>query len=177
MEAKHRIRSFIPYFLFTFLALLALIAAVCCLIFVPTFSISISLFYLFISISFILVFFGGGSEIINVKIDSKSIVLRYLYGIGYNRYSFSGIVGFKSLILDSRKGEHLYLLIKTRSNRVIGINGFFISNIDEIERELSKIVTYDSSIKEPIVNLRDKLFLLVTILFLICFLWFIISLI
>jgi hypothetical protein len=176
MNAKHRIRSFIPYILFTLFSFWALIVAVCCLIFIPTFSISISLFYLFISLSFLLMFFGGGLEIINVRIKSKFLILRCIYGLGYNKYAYSEIVGFKSLIRKNKKGEFTCILIKTSSEKVIEINGFFISNISEIENELSKIVYYDNSIIEPIFNLKDKLFLSVTIFFLICFLCFIISL-
>ena len=176
MKTKCKVLTLIPYLLFALLSLIALVIAGCSLIFVTPFLTSISLFFLFLSLSFLLMFFGGGLEITNVKVNREGLVLKQVFGLRSNEYSFAEITGFKSTILKNEKGEYHYLLIRTNSERVIEINGFFISNISEIENELTKTLRYDSLIKEPIINLKDKLFIIFTILFTICFLWFIISL-
>lgn len=176
MKTKCNVLSLIPYFLFILLAFIALVIAGCSLIFVTSFLTSMSLFFLFLSMSFLLMFFGGGLEITNVKVNSDGLVFRQIFGLRSNQYSFSEITGFKSAILKNKNGEYTYLLIRTNTEKVIEISGAFISNISEVENELTKTLRYDSLIKEPIINLKDKLFIIFTILFMICFLWFIISL-
>ena len=169
-------RTLLISLLFTLLSLIFLIIAGWCFIFIPTFSFSISLFFLFLSVSILLVLFGGGLDLKYIKICEDKLIFRQVFGLGYHKYTFPEIFGFKTTILKNKKREYLQLLIKTSSERVLEINGFSISNISEIERELNKIVRYDSSIKEPIINLKDKLFILFIIFILICFSWFLISL-
>jgi len=67
------------------------------------------------------------------------------------------------------------LLLKTNAENIIEINGFLISNITEIEMEIKKTVRFDNSIKEPIINLKDKLFILLIIFLIIGFFCFLIS--
>jgi len=158
METKYKMQTLLISLIFTLLSLIFLIIAGCCFIFVTSFSFSISLFFLFLSISFLFVLYGGGLEIKYIKICEEKLIFKQIFGLGYRKYAFSEIFGFKTAILKNKKREYPQLLIKTRSERVLEINGFSISNISEIEKELNKTVRYDSSIKEPIINLKDKLF-------------------
>ena len=176
MNTKYKVLPQLPYLIFTLLSFVFLILACWCLIFVPSFSISISHFFLFLSISILLAFFGSGQEIKYVEIVAGKLNIRHILGFAHSKYPISEIVGFKTAILKKKKGECLQLLIKISNDRVIEINGFLISNIIEIEREIKNNIPYDNSIQEPIVNIKDQLFISFTVSLLISFLWFIISL-
>ena len=111
-----------------------------------------------------------------MKICKNKLVFKQILGLSHHEYTFNNIIGYKTAILKNKNGECLQLLIKTNAEKIIEFNGFLISNIKEIEKEIKKTVRYDNSIKEPIINLKDKLLILLTIFLLICFLCFIISL-
>jgi len=176
MKTKYKVLSLLSCLLFTLLSFAFIILACWCLFFNTSFSISISLFFLFLSISILFVIFGGGLEIKFVEIGDDKLIFTHILGFSYKKYAFSEIVGFKTAFLKNKKRENLKLLIKTSSERVIEINGSLILNICEIERELKETFCNDNSIKEPIINIKDKLFIVFTICILICFLGFTISL-
>jgi len=118
----------------------------------------------------------GGLEVKLIEIKKKNIVFKQIFGIIYYKYSFTEIIGFKVNTLHKKNNkEYLQLLIRTTYDKVIEINGILISNISEIEKELKKVVRYDNSIKEPIINLKVKAIILTLICSLICFLWLLIS--
>lgn len=157
------------------MSLVSFTIAFCCIILISSFSISISLFFLCLSISALFLTFGG-LEIKFIKICRSKLVFKQIFGLIYQKYDFAEIIGFKSNILQNKKnGEYLQLLIKTSKNKVIEINGLLISNISEIEKEIEKIVQFDNSINEPILDLKEKVIIFFMICFIICFLCFLIS--
>jgi hypothetical protein len=117
-----------------------------------------------------------GQEIKHLKIYKNKLVFNQVLGLSHHEYAFTDIIGYKTAILKDKNGEHIQLLIKTNAEKIIEFNGFLISNINEIAKEIRKTVRFDNSIKEPIINLKDKLFILLIVSLLICFLGFIISL-
>lgn len=175
MKTKYKTVPFLLYLLFTFMSFVFFIAACYCLTSITCFSISISLFFLFLSITIFLIMISG-QEIKHMKICKNKLVFNQVLGLSHQEYAFTNIIGYKTAILKNKNGECLQLLIKTNAEKIIEFNGFLISNINEIAKEIKKTVRYDNSIKEPIINLKDKLFILLTIFLLICFLCFIISL-
>jgi len=175
METKYKIAPLLLYLLFIFMSVVSFAIACYCLIFVTAFSISISLFFLFMSITIFFVMIWG-QEIKHLKIHKNKIVFKQILGFSNHEYSYTDIIGYKSTLLKNRKGDCLQILIRTNAEKVIEFNGLLISNIKEIELEIKKTVQYDNSIKEPIINIKDKLFILLTLFFLICFLCFIGSL-
>jgi hypothetical protein len=175
MNTKYKTAPLLLYLLFTFMSFVFIITAIYCLTSIARFSISISLFFLFLSMTIFLIMIWG-QEIKYMKICKNKLVLKQILGLSHHEYAFTEIIGYNTAILKNKNGEWLQLLIKTNAEKVIEFNGFLISNIVEIEKEIKKTVRYDNSIKEPIINLKDKLFISLTIFLLICFVSFIISL-
>jgi len=174
MKTKYKIRPLLVYILLTIMAFFSFAIAFYCLIFIVSLSISISLFFLCLSITTLFLIFGG-LKIKSIKISESKIVLKQIFGLIYHKYAFAEIIGFKSNILINKNGKHLQLLIKTNTDKVIEINELLISNICEIEKEIKKTVRFDNSINEPIIDFKDKALILFTICFIICFIWFLIS--
>jgi hypothetical protein len=175
MKTKYKTAPLLLYLLFTFMSFVFFITAFYCLTSIACFSISISLFFLFLSITIFLIMIWG-QEIKHMKICKNKLVLKQILGFSHHEYAFTDIIGYKTAILKNKNGECLQLLIKTNAEKIIEFNGFLISNINEISKEIKKTVRFDNSINEPIVNFKDKLFVLLTISLLICFLGFIFSL-
>ena len=175
MKTKYKIAPLLLNLLFTFMSFVFFITAFYCVTSISSFSISISLFFLFLSMTIFLIMIWG-QEIKHMKICKNKLVLIQILGLSHHEYAFTDIIGYKTAILKNKNKECLQLLIKTNAENVIEFNGFYISNIYEIESEIKKTIRFDNSIKEPIINLKDKLFILLTILLLICFFCFIISL-
>ena len=173
METKYRIVPLITILLFTFISFVSFIVACYSLTYFTTFSISLT--FLFLSITMFLIMICG-QQINHIKIYNDKLVFKQIPGLNHHEYAFSDIIGYKAEILKNKNGDCPKLLIKTSSEKVIEINGFLISNIKEIELKIKKIVRYDNSIKEPYLNLKDKLFILLTIFFIMCFICFLFSL-
>jgi len=133
----------------------------------------------FVFCSFILMtvlsFMGGGLEIKSMEIENNGLVFRQLFGLFTKKYDFSEIVGFNKSIFRNKVGEYPVLLIKTNSERIFEINGFLISNTDNIEQKLKITFPYDKSIVRPLIGLKEKIMIFFLGNFLISFIWFIIS--
>jgi len=174
MKTKYRIVPLLLYILFIFVSFVFFSIACYCLTFISSFSISISLFFLFLSLTIFLIMIWG-QEIKYMKISKNKLVFNQILGFNHHEYVFSDIIGYKTAILKNRNGESTQLLLKTNAENIIEINGFLISNITEIEMEIKKTIRFDNSIKEPIINIKDKLFILLIIFLIIGFFCFIIS--
>jgi len=174
MKTKYRIVPLLLYILFIFVSFVFFSIACYCLTFISSFSISISLFFLFLSLTIFLIMIWG-QEIKYMKISKNKLVFNQIFGFNHHEYVYSDIIGYKTAILKNRNGESTQLLLKTNAENIIEINGFLISNITEIEMELKKTIRFDNSIKEPIININDKLFILLIIFLIIGFFCFIIS--
>jgi hypothetical protein len=136
--------------------------------------ISIFLFCLFLFMT-TLPFMAGGLEIKSMEIDNNRLIFKQLFGLFSQKCDFTEIVGFKKSIFRNKVGEYPILLIKTRSEKIYEINGFLISNTDNIEKELKKTFAYDKSIVKPMIGLKEKTMIFFLACFLISFIWFIIS--
>jgi len=173
METKYRKIPLIINLLFTFMSFVFFVVACYTLTYFTTFSISLTFLFLSTTIFLIMIY---GQQIIYMKIHNDKLVFKQIPGLNHHEYAFNDIIGYKVEILKNRNGESPKLLIKTSSEKVIEINGFLISNIKEIEMKIKKIVRYDNSIKEPYINFKDKLFILLTTFFIMCFICFLFSL-
>ena len=175
METKYKTAPLFLYLLFTFTYFVFFITVCYCLTFITPFLFSMSLFFLFLSITIYIIIIWG-QEIKHMKICKNKLVFKQVLGLSHHEYAFTDIIGYKTAILKNKNGECLPLLIKTNAEKVIKFNGFLISNFNEIANEIKKTVRYDNSIKEPIINLKDKLLVLLIIFLLNSFLCFVFSL-
>jgi hypothetical protein len=111
-----------------------------------------------------------GMEIKSLRITENKIVYKRLFGLSSKEYDFTEITGYKSKILKIKKNQSLHLVLEINSNKLIDINDTLISNISNVEKEIKRIFPFHSTVKEPIINSKDKIFILFVISFTFSFL-------
>lgn len=107
--------------------------------------------------------------------ENDHLIFKQLFGLVFQKIDFKDIAGFKKSKFINRIGEYPTLLIKTNSNKIYEINGFIISNIEEIEKKLSVLISLDKTIVKPAIGLKEKIIFFILGCYIVSFIWFIIS--